>query len=443
MEVRFDYEPREQFVPFHHRTERWSCLVAHRRCGKTVATINDMIARALYCEKRRPRFAYIAPYYRQAKDVAWDYLKYYAGDAAVKVRESSLSVELFNGALITLYGADNPDALRGIYNDGVILDEFGDCRPSLWGEVVLPTLADRKGWAVFIGTPRGKNEFYRISRRSEVERGWFHTTLRASETGIIDLEELRELRAQMDEDQYLQEFECSFEAAVKGTYYTAILNSIRTQGHMHMERLYDPEFPVEVASDLGYSDSTAFWFWQYRPDGIAVIDYEEDQGKSLDHYFKMLRTKHYRYETIWLPHDARAKTLQTGRSTIEQFLEADFPVRIGPQLKVQHGIDAVRQVLPFTHFDEVFCRDGLEALAAYRRRYDENKKAFADKPLHDWSSNGSDAFRGLALVAKERLKIEKPTQPGEIMIESKPVGFTLNQLYEHKERNRHAGRRRI
>ena len=184
-EIRIEYEPRQQFIPFHQREQRWACLVVHRRGGKTVACINDLGARALYTTKQNARYAYLAPFYRQAKDVAWAYLKQYLKPAITKVRESELRVELINGSWITLYGADNPDALRGIYLDGVILDEFGDCRPSLWGQVILPTLVDRGGWAVFIGTPKGKNHFYKIAQRSKLEPGWFNLTLKASMSGII------------------------------------------------------------------------------------------------------------------------------------------------------------------------------------------------------------------------------------------------------------------
>ena len=204
-EINTYYEPREQFNSFHARDQRWSCIVFHRRGGKTVACVNDIHARALYTTKKNARYAYIAPFYRQAKDVAWMYLKEATTDSAVKVKESELSVELFNGAKITLYGADNPDALRGIYLDGVVLDEFGDCRPSLWAEVVFPTLTDRKGWATFIGTPKGKNHFYHIRETARKSDEWFYLQMKASESGLLDEDELRIARTLMDDDQYEQE----------------------------------------------------------------------------------------------------------------------------------------------------------------------------------------------------------------------------------------------
>ena len=170
---------------------------------------------------------------------------------------------------------------------------------------------------------------------------------------------------------------------MQGTYYADQIQKMETSGHIKKQSLYDPSQPVYAACDLGYSDSTAFWFWQTRPDGVAIIDYYEAHGKALPHYFDMLDSKGYEYDTIWLPHDARAKTLQTGRSTVEQFLEHygdRCTVSITPNLKVQHGIDATRLVLEHCYFDQENCADGIETLRAYKRNYDEVSKSFTDKP---------------------------------------------------------------
>ena len=441
------YTPRPQFLPFHARQERWACIVYHRRGGKTVGCINDLHTRALYTPKKNARYAYIAPFYRQAKDVAWLYLKEATQDSAVKVKESELSVELFNGAKITLYGADNPDALRGLYLDGVILDEFGDCRPSLWGEVVLPCLADRKGWAVFIGTPKGKNHFWQVRERAKREKNWYYLEVKASDPGcVLPQEELDEMRAQMSEAQYAQELECSFEAAVIGTYYAkqiSLMEAGRIDGKPGGPQIgivhHDPDFPVQAAADIGYTDSSAWWFWQHRPDGVAVIDYEEHHSEALPFYFNLLRSKPYDYETIWLPHDAKAKSLQTGRTTVEQWLsetnddgDQEFPIDIVPRLDVQHGIDAVRFILPHCYIDQVKCGEGIEGLRAYRRSYSEVTKAFSEKPVHDWSSNPADAFRYLALVAKEKIETKNVRQ---IMSEANyaPPGMTLDKLHHDRK----------
>ncbi|MBQ60517.1 MAG: hypothetical protein CMQ19_00430, partial [Gammaproteobacteria bacterium] len=198
-EFKLKYTPRDHFLPLHQRDKRWSSLVCHRRAGKTFACVNEAVIRALYTPKENARYAYIAPFYKQAKDVAWTYLKDATEGIAVEVRESDLRVVLPNGAWITLYGADNPDALRGIYLDGVILDEYGDCRPSLWAEVILPTLADRRGWAAFIGTPKGKNHFYHIHQTAVSDPEWFSMTLKASESGILAPDDLKQLQGLMEQ----------------------------------------------------------------------------------------------------------------------------------------------------------------------------------------------------------------------------------------------------
>ena len=434
------YTPRPQFIPFHQRTQRWSCVVAHRRAGKTVKAVNELVVRALHTRKKNARFAYIAPFYSQAKDIAWTYLQESGRPFATsdkEIRQSELRVRLMNGAWVTLYGADSPDSLRGKYFDGVVLDEYGDCRPSLWGEIILPCLADRRGWAHFIGTPKGRNHFYDLYKRAANDPKWYTLMLKASTSGLLPQDELNEIRLQMTDSQYQQEMECDFAAAVMGTYYADLINQLETKQQIGPRVCqYDPEQPVHVASDLGYTDSTAMWFWQHRPDGIAVIDYHEAQGEMLSYYFDHLRSRPYEYDTIWLPHDARAKTLQTGRSTVEQFISAGFPVKITPNLKIQHGIDAARYVLPHCWIDTNMAGEGVEALRAYRRKYNEITKAFADTPLHDWSSDGADAFRYMALVCRERV-LKKP--PKRVIVDQRGMiispDMTLDRLHDDRKSN--------
>lgn len=440
--IKIDYEPREQFVEFHARGERWASLVVHRRGGKTVACINEAIARAAYTQKKNARYAYIAPFYRQAKDVAWVYLKDSAqGLIKGKPKESELRVELFNGAQITLYGADNPDALRGLYLDGVILDEYGDCRPSLWGQVILPTLVDRKGWAVFIGTPKGKNHFYEIHQRAKVEKNWYSMTLPASKSGLIGEEELAEMKSQMSEDSYKQEMECDFDAAVQGTFYAHMIMELEHAGQIAPGAAkFDPRQEVCVSADLGYSDSTAFWFWQPRPDGYAIIDHYEAQGKKLPHYLEMLDKKPYKYDKIYLPHDAKVETLSTQRSTVEQVIDhfkgETTTIELVPKLAVQHGIDATRLILPNCYFNQVTCFEGIEALRAYRRTYDEVKKCFADKPFHDWSSDSADAFRYMAVSCRPPAKPEV-VKKRLLTVTIEPPKYKLDDMWADREGSSH------
>lgn len=433
-----EYEPRVQFIPFHQRSQRWACMVVHRRAGKTVACVNDLIAKAIYTNKKQARYAYIAPFYRQAKDVAWQYLKEFAKPIISKIRESELRVELINGSWITLYGADNPDALRGLYLDGVIIDEFGDTRPQLWGTVILPTLVDRGGWAVFIGTPKGKNEFYRINHRAMKEEGWYHLLMRASQSKIVGEAELEEMRAQMSEEQYEQEMECSFDAALPGTYYAKHIATAEAEGR-YTPLEYVPEQPVYVAGDIGRRDTTALIFWQERPDGIAIIDFEENSGQDVDFYIEMLDSKGYSYEEIWLPHDSKAKTLATKRSTLEQFIDyfGTKVVKLGPKLAIQDGIEAVRKVLPRVWFNSQCPRMEafMDALRSYKRVYNEMKRTFMDAPDHDWASNPADGMRYAALVMMRGQNFAEKITPTHIITPDSPnYHFTLKQLFDDNER---------
>lgn len=209
------YVPRSHQGELHElmSTHRFGVVVCHRRFGKTVFAVMSLIYGALGDVSGNGRYAYIAPLYRQAKQVAWDYFKAHLYMVpGVKFYESDLRVELPNGSRISLYGADNPDALRGIYLDGVVMDEVAQMRSGVWGEVVRPALSDRGGWGLFIGTPKGVDVFYELHQRSLVTPGWFGRVLRATETGVLSEEELLSASRDMTDRQYAQEMLCEFSA---------------------------------------------------------------------------------------------------------------------------------------------------------------------------------------------------------------------------------------
>lgn len=407
MRTRIDlgYRAREQFFPFHAREQRWACIVAHRRAGKTVACIMDLVDAALRCTKPNPRFAYIAPLYTQAKDVAWTYLKQYTAPIpGVGHNESELRVDLPNGARVRLYGAENYDRLRGLYLDGVILDEAADMDPRAWSEVIRPALSDRKGWAVFIGTPKGRNSFYEIMYGSEQWPGaikdddWFSLTLRASETKLVPDEELADARKVMTPEQYEQEYECSFDAAIIGAYYGREMADIERQGRVRSAP-WEPSLPVYTAWDLGLDDATAIWFVQAAGGEIRVIDYYETNNTSLTEVSRVLRNdKPYSYGEHYLPHDAEIRELMTAKSRKESLEALGIrPITIATRQSVEEGINAARQMLPKCVFDADKCSRGIEALKQYRREWDDKLKTFKKAPLHDWTSHGADAFRYLAM----------------------------------------------
>lgn len=378
-------------------------LVCHRRAGKTVAAVNDLVIGALECRKARPQFAYVAPFRNQAKLIAWEYLKFYAAPfLSDKPNESELSVRLLGDRKVILAGADNADALRGIYLDGVVQDEFGDFRPSVWGNVIRPALSDRKGWAVFGGTPKGRNEFWsmrEMARKNPAE--WFLLEMRASESKLIDDDELQAAQRQLSPEQYAQEYECDFAAALPGAYFGREMVAAEREGRITSVRP-DSAVLVHTAWDLGYRDDTAIWFYQVLRGEIHVIDYHASSGQSIQFYADLIKSKGFTYGKHWLPHDAKAKTMASGgKSIVEQMAAAlgGFSnLAVVPNLDIQDGIQAARVALTRCWFDEEKCNEGLEALRQYQREYDEDKKAFRERPRHDWTSHPADAFRMLAVA---------------------------------------------
>ena len=237
------------------------------------------------------RFAYVAPFYSQAKDIAWEPLKYFSGPLlADSPNESELRVDLVNGARIRLYGADNPERLRGLGFDAIVCDEFADWRPGVWSEVLRPALADRQGSATFIGTPKGKNEFWELWQLASKSDAWFLMELKASATGLLPQEELEASREAMSKEQYAQEFECSFDSALQGAFYVEELGRAKTEGRITRVPI-ERAIPVHTGWDLGISDSTAIWFAQFVGKEVRLIDYEEHDGMGLDFYAQLLAEK--------------------------------------------------------------------------------------------------------------------------------------------------------
>ena len=403
VEVVIPYEPRPLQLEIHRALDekRFGVVVCHRRFGKTVMGINQLTKGAATCERERPRFGYIAPTLKQAKAVAWDYLKHYTQPIpGVSYNETELRADLPNDARIRLFGADNPDALRGIYLDGVVLDEFPLMQGRTWSEVIRPLLTDRQGWALFIGTPNGKNAFWDIYQAAEGASNWYRAAFKASETGVIPQSELEDARRMMTEDEYAQEFECSFEASVRGAVYAKELAQVRAQGRMTRVP-YDPLLPVHTAWDLGVGDSTAIWFAQLVGAERRIVDYYEASGEGLQHYAAVLDRKGYKYGRHLAPPDIEVRELGSGRSRKEIAAGLGVKFETVKAMKLEDGINAARMILPTCYFDADKCKQGIECLQNYRWDFNQRMDEFKPTPVHDWASHGADAFRYLALGLRE------------------------------------------
>lgn len=416
MQVKIPYKPRDLQAEMHKDLKRWNVLVMHRRFGKTVFAVNHMIKHVLTCPLPRPRVALVAPTFTQAKRISWDYVKYYAGVIpGVTFNETELRADFPNNGRIMLLSGENPDALRGIYLDLCVFDEYGMQNPRVWGEVVRPALSDREGAAIFLGTPAGHNHFFDILQQAK-EQGeegsdqWYWKIAKASETKLVKDEELEAAKLQMTPEQYEQEYECSFTAAIIGAYYGKLL--AEADDNNKITRVpYDPALPVHTAWDLGINDSTAIWFAQvYRGGAVNVIDYYENSGVGLDHYAEALRKKDYHWGDHLAPHDIEVRELGSGKSRLETAFSLGIRFKVIPRMKIADGINAARMIIPKCYFDRDKCAEGLEMLRQYRQEWDEKKKIFRDQPRHDFTSHAADAFRYLAVGLENRTKMSRPPQ---------------------------------
>jgi len=387
MKYEIPYAPREWALALHDTDKRWNVIVAHRRCGKSVAAINHLIRDA--CKNKDSRYAFISPTYRQGKQIIWDYLKHYSMVIpGVKTNESELRVDFPNGARITLYGADNPDSLCGIALWGVVFDEYSQQPSNIFTEIIRPALADNKGYGIWIGTPKGMNDFYQLYSKAKTNDKWFSTLLTVEDTGILDKEELADAQEVMDADEFNQEFYCSFEASLKGAYYANQLEKARNSGRI--TRIpYDANLPVYTFWDLGISDSMTIWFMQIVGQEYRFIDYYENEGESLQHYIQICQQKGYIYDSHYAPHDIEVRELTTGVTRWETAQKLGITFKIVPRTpSLADGIQATRAIFHKCWFDKDNCFQGLNSLMSYKKRWNDKMQIFSDTPQHDWASHG-------------------------------------------------------
>lgn len=359
-----------------------------------------------------PRSAYIAPTFGQAKRVVWDYAKKYTKNIpGIETNEADLRVDFpHNQARQMLLSAENPGSIKGIYLDDAIFDEYGQMDPSVWSEAVRPTLSDRRGGATFIGTPVGMNNFYKLYdyALNSGDPEWFAAMYKASETGIISQEELASAKRSMTEEEYEQEYECSFNAGLTGAYFAKELARAAKESRIGSVA-HDPSLPVDTYWDLGIDDLSSVWFVQSLRGRHRLIDYYEVCGASIAEVVREVKKKPYTLGEWVLPHDANARDFSTGKAQIQIFQSLGArPTRIVPRVGTKReSINAARMVFDQCEFDAVKCKRGLEALANYQRRWNSKNNVFEEGPLHNWASNGADAFQQFAMGCRSSSRDER------------------------------------
>ena len=421
-------EPRPQFREYLTRKQRFACNVVHRRGGKTYACIQDLLARALTHQRKGPplRYAYIAPTRDQAKDIAWAYLREFCGKMpGVAFNQADLTVTLPNKATIRLYSGDSYERMRGLYFDGVVIDEPADIDPAAWPSVIRPALSDYTGWATFIGTPKGRNAFWKIwseSCKPENAHEWFSMMLKSSDSGLIPAAELASIRGGTPDNIFRQEFECDFSAPVAGAIFAAAVDKARAEGRVCAMPI-DGSNLVHTSWDLGSPAKTVVWYWQIVGREIRFIDCDRGFEGTLTERHSFMLAKGYNLGSHYLPHDAM-QTERTGATMATSMREAGFAnlVVVPRGHTVQVGINHALEMFPAFAFRTPQCDAGLDGLTAYRLRVDGEGSVVSNDPIKDWASDVADAFRYVAEAHRSGMIQFKHTTA-----EAKPDWFGTKQ----------------
>jgi phage terminase large subunit len=380
---------------------------------------------------RRRHYCHIMPSYKQAKTAAWDMLKYYAKDfEGAKPNESELLVKFPNGARVQLFGADNPDALRGIGPSGASFDEYSQQPRNIFSEVLSKALADHLGYAIFSGTIKGKDHLFQTYQAAKDDPEWFtiwqdiDRSLATEDEGTVKvlqkaMEDDLKLVAQglMTQDEFDQEWHLSSDAAIQGAFFGKEMALAKKQGRITRVP-YDPALLVDTDWDLGIDDNMSIWMSQSTRAGeVRLIDYYENSGEGFPHYIRVLAERGYTYGKHYPPHDIAVREMGNGKSRRETaaLLGLKFELPLPASVSLADDIDLVRLFLAKCWFDEQRCAVGIESLRQYRKKFNKTLNEFTGEAVHNFASHGADAFRGLAVRHKlpqiQAARDEAPYRP--------------------------------
>jgi len=402
-----------------HSGVKKAILVWHRRAGKDLFCLNYLISRAIMDVGN---YWFILPESQQVRKAIWEgvtkdgvrYLEFFPKDMVLKQDDQSMTIYLKHpdggldnkgkprvGSIISFVGGDRYDKRVGAGIKGAVVSEWALQKSNLYDLALEPMLRETGGWVIFNTTPRGENHAHDTFEWLNEDPKYYASLLTIEDTGDIVTEEdiAEERRRGKAEELIQQEYYCSFEGAIQGSYYGDILKKNKDKV---MSVPYDTQFPVETLWDLGVSDTTAIWFVQFVGREVRVIDYYEASGYGLGHYYDILTApeRNYRYSKHRLPHDGAQRQMTSTERAIsikQQLINLGLSnVEVNKRTSdVYTDIQAIRGLLPRCVFDKVKTKDGRESLKQYRRKFDEKRNCFLNQPYHDWASNGSDAFRSI------------------------------------------------
>lgn len=409
------WEPREYQLPLlKYMTQDKRGLRAvvawHRRAGKDLTCVNIMAIKAM---QRVGTYWYVLPYANQARRIVWNgmtgegkkFINYFPKELVEKKSEQEMRIHLKNGSIIQLMGSDDPDKMVGANPVGCVFSEYSISDPSAW-QLINPILAENGGWALFNGTPRGENHFYKILLKAQGDGKWYSSHLSVKDTKAITPDELRTARNELNnEARFQSEYMCSFKVPVEGAYYGEQINKLYREKRIVDTLQVEPSLPVHTAWDLGMDDATTIWFIQMFNNEIRVVNYYENSGEGLPHYARELQRwavqKDIVYGKHYAPHDIKVRELGTGKSRLEIARSMGLKFVTVKKIPVIDGIEAVRALLPRCWFSKTDCYAGIEALKGYHKEFDSSRGVFRKQPVHDANSHGADAFRTLAVALKQ------------------------------------------
>ncbi len=426
----FKYKPRDYQKPlwramFQEGYKR-AVVVWHRRAGKDTTCLNIAIAKSL---ERVGLYYYVMPELQQARSVIWKGMKddgkpfreHFPPDLIDHVDNKYLSITLKNGSIFKLAATNKYNTLLGNNPVGIVLSEYSLQDPAGWDHF-SPILAANDGWALFNFTPRGANHGQDLFEMSQTNKKWFSSLLTINDTykengeHIITKEKLQEEKDSGKHDDFLkQEYFCSFEAGVKGAYFSSELSRMHSNNQI-IDFNIDPAIPVDTYWDLGYRDPTSIWFIQKRREDYIAIYYYENVGQKIAFYIDYLEQFKKKYGIMYgihhYPHDGANKTVGTGESAIQIAIEhaskLGYEFRRLPRIpdKMQ-AVEALRQMLPRMTIHRTNCKRGIACLTEYHAAYNTMTMTYSHKPYHNWASHGVDALMVLAQIFREyRMSID-------------------------------------
>lgn len=442
-------EWQKPLVKAYRKGIKHGIVVAHRRAGKDRVSLFIELEVML---RDRCTVWHALPEQEQARKVVWDNITKdgerlieAAFPPAICKREpnaTEMKIELLNGSMWQLVGADRIRSLVGPNPKHVTFSEFALTNP-LSRHFIRPILAENNGSELMITTPRGYNHAFELYEYAKKSPLWYSGIHPVAQTQLIAREELEELRRSTPDEIYRQEYDCDWSAANIGSVLGKWIEQAERQGRLDVEGLYEPSQPVYVVSDVGFRDASSWWFYQPVQGGYFILNNRTESGWDAADWaveLKRLSTElGYKYGRIYLPHDSKHRTWASKRSGYTVMVEefgGDI-VRVLPAMTSVMKVDASRQVIKRCKFAPE-CHGGLMGLRSWEFEYDEDAKVFSKEPVHNWASHYGDAYSYFASIAEE----EKPPvkAPGRFVYQqSMDRAWTLDQLYEDRERE--SGRR--